>query len=142
MARPPRPRGQSLLPGHLLARIAAAGGFTAAAAFALMLTHEGTPDHVRWLAFSSLVIGQAVRANGNRSLTRPVTSLRPNLLLAGAAVIVVLVQLAIPYVPPLAEAFRATTLDSSDWLLIAIIALTPALVAEVIRRVTGWEWVA
>ena len=142
MARPPRPRGQSLLPGRLLARIAAAGGFTAAAAFALMLTHDGTPDHVRWLAFSSLVIGQAVRANGNRSLTRPVTSLRPNLLLAGAAVIVVLVQLAIPYVPPLADAFRATTLDSNDLLLIAIIALTPALVAEVIRRVTSWEWVA
>ena len=142
MARPPRPRGRPLLPGYLLVRIAAAGGFTAAAAFVLMLTHDGSPDHVRWLAFSSLVIGQVVRANGNRSLTRPVSSLRPNAMLAGAAAIVVVVQVAIPQIPPLAEAFRATPLDASDWLLITAVALAPALVAEVIRRVTGWEWVA
>jgi magnesium-transporting ATPase (P-type) len=142
MTRPPRPRGRPLLPRYLLMRIAAAGGFTATAAFGLMLTHGGSADHVRWLAFSSLVIGQVVRANGNRSLTRPVTSLRPNAMLAAAAVIVVFIQAVIPLIPPLAEAFRATPLDAEDWLLITVIALAPAVVAEVVRRMTGAEWVA
>ena len=142
MARPPRPRGRPLLPGYLLARISAAGGFTAVAALVLMSTHDGSPDHVRWVAFSCLVIGQVVRAYGNRSLTRPVTSLRPNGLLALAAAVVVVVQLLIPQIPPIAEAFRATPLEASDWALILVVALAPALLAELIRRATGREWVA
>ena len=142
MARPPRPRDRPLLPRSLLVRIAAAGGFTAVAALALMVTHDGSPDHVRWLAFTALVVGQVVRAYGNRSLTRPVTTLRPNVLLAVAAVVVLAVQVAIPLIPPLAEAFRAAPLDVDDWLLVAVVAFAPAVVAEIVRRVTGWEWVA
>jgi hypothetical protein len=42
----------------------------------------------------------------------------------------------------MAEAFRATPLDLSDWLIVAIIALVPAAVAELIRATTGREWVA
>ena len=142
MTRPPRPRDRPLLPRSLLARIAAAGGFTEVAALVLMATHEGSPDHVRWLAFTTLVVGQVVRAYGNRSLTRPVTSLRPNVLLAIAAVVVVAVQVAIPLIPPLAETFRAAPLGVDDWLLVILVAFAPAVVAEVIRRLTGWEWVA
>jgi P-type Ca2+ transporter type 2C len=142
MARPPRPRGRPLLHRALLARIVLAGGFTVTAALVLMATHDGTPDHVRWLAYTALVVGQVVRAYGNRSLDRPVTSLRPNGLLALACVVVIAVQVAIPLIPPLAEAFRATPLDASDWLLVAAIALAPAVLAEVIRRTTGREWVA
>ena len=112
------------------------------AALVLMATHEGSPDHVRWLAFTTLVVGQVVRAYGNRSLTRPVTSLRPNVLLAIAAVVVVAVQVAIPLIPPLAETFRAAPLGVDDWLLVILVAFAPAVVAEVIRRLTGWEWVA
>ncbi len=142
MARPPRPRGRPLLHRALLARIVLAGGFTVTAALVLMATHDGTPDHVRWLAYTALVVAQVVRAYGNRSLDRPVTSLRPNGLLALACVIVIAVQVAIPLIPPLAEAFRATPLDASDWLLVAIVALAPAVLAEVVRRATGREWVA
>jgi P-type Ca2+ transporter type 2C len=142
MARPPRRRDRPLLPAYLLARIAAAGSFTAVAALVLMVTHDGSSDHVRWLAFSCLVVGQVVRAYGNRSLTRPVSTLRPNAVLAGAAVVVLAIQVAIPQIPLLAEAFRATPLFASDWLLIAVVALAPAVVAELVRRTTGWEWVA
>ena len=125
----------------LLTRIAVAGGFTAVAALALM-SRTASPDHARWLAFTVLVFGQLVRAYGNRSLTRPVTSLRPNVLLAAAVLTVFLVQASIPLIPPLAEAFRATPLDSTEWTLVAAIALAPFLLAEVIRRATGREWVA
>jgi Ca2+-transporting ATPase len=142
MARPPRPRGRPLLHRALLARIVLAGGFTVTAALVLMVTHDGTPDHVRWLAYTALVVAQVVRAYANRSLDRPVTSLRPNGLLALAGVVVIAIQVAIPLIPPLAEAFRATPLYASDWLLVAIVALAPAILAEVIRRATGREWVA
>jgi Ca2+-transporting ATPase len=142
MERPPRPRSRPLLDAALLLRIAVAGGFSAAAALALVLTHDGSEDHVRWLAFTALVVAQVVRAYANRSLTRPVISLRPNGVLLVACLVVILVQAVIPMVPPLAAAFRATPLDLTDWALVAAIALAPAVVAEVIRATTGREWVA
>jgi magnesium-transporting ATPase (P-type) len=126
----------------LLARITVAGGFSALAALVLMLTHDGSEEHVRWLAYTSLVVGQVVRSYSNRSLDRPVTSLRPNGFLALAGVVVLAIQIAIPFVPPLAEAFRATPLDPVDWTFVAVIALAPAVVAEIVRRATGREWVA
>jgi Ca2+-transporting ATPase len=107
-----------------------------------MLFHDGSEDHVRWLAYTSLVVAQVVRAYANRSLTRPVVTLRPNWLLLAACLVVIVTQVAIPMIPPLAEAFRATPLDLVDWALVAAVALTPAIVAEVIRAVTGREWVA
>jgi hypothetical protein len=45
----------------------------------------------------------------------------------------VAIQAAIPYVPAVSEAFRATPLDLFDWLLVAVIAFVPALTAEVAR---------
>ena len=142
MTRPPRPRHRPLLDRPLLTRIAIAGGFSAAAALALMLTHDGTADHVRWVAYTTLVVAQVVRAYANRSLTRPVMSLRPNSMLLAACLAVIAIQIAIPMIPPLAEAFRATPLDLSDWAWVAAIALAPAIVAEAIRGTQGREWVA
>jgi Ca2+-transporting ATPase len=142
MDRPPRPRGRPLLTSTLLARISVAGGFSAVAALIVTLTHEGTPEHVRWVAYTTLVMAQVVRAYANRSLTRPVVTLRPNVLLATACLLVVAVQIAIPYIPPFADAFRATPLDTSDWAIVALIALAPAVLAEAIRAASGREWVA
>ena len=142
MTRPPRPRGTPLLTRRILAGVGGAGGFSAVAALALMVTHDGSPEHVRWLAFTSLVVSQVVRTYANRSLSRPVTALRPNVLLAVACALVIVVQVAIPFIPPLVDAFRATPLDATDGSLVAIIALAPAVVAEVVRRLTGRNWVA
>ena len=47
----------------LLARIALAGGFSAAAALWLMVSAPGPADHARWLAYTVLVCSQAVRAS-------------------------------------------------------------------------------
>jgi Ca2+-transporting ATPase len=122
-------------------RIAVAGSFTAIAALAAMQAHPGDADHVRWLAYTALVIGQLVRAYANRSLSQSVFSLRPNGFLALACLVAVVVQVAIPFVPPLAAAFHASPLDVEEWLIVAGIALVPAVVAEVVRRL-GWLWVA
>jgi Ca2+-transporting ATPase len=142
MDRPPRPRSVPLLTRELLWRVTAAGGFTGAAAFAVMLTHGGGADHARWLAFNILVISQVVRAYANRSLEIPVWRMGPNGFLAAACLAVVIIQVAIPYVPALREIFRATPLDALDVAIVAVVAFVPAIVAQVARSLGRTPWVA
>jgi Ca2+-transporting ATPase len=144
MNRPPRHAAQPLLTNGILAGIVAAGGFTAGAAMFVMLTHGGGFDHAAWLAYTALVVSQCVRAYWNRSLREPIHRLGRNGLLAIACLAAVGIQLLIPYVPPVAAAFRATPLDLVDWALVAIVAIIPAAVAEVARmRGRGHSmWVA
>ncbi len=142
MRRPPRQRGVPLVTNELLGRIAVAGGFSAVAALVVMVTHPGDPDHTRWLAYTVLVCAQAIRAYANRSVREPIHRLPPNWFLLAAGIAVVAIQAAIPYVPVLAEAFRATPLDASDWALVALIALAPALLAELLRTIGPRTWIA
>jgi magnesium-transporting ATPase (P-type) len=143
MRRPPRDRGRPLLTWPLLGKISVAGSFTVVAALLLMSGHEGPPEHARWLAFTALVVAQAVRAYSNRSLVEPVWRLPRNGFLALAAVLVVAIQAAIPYIPGLSAAFHATPLDATDWLLVAVVALTPSVVANLARATgRGVAWVA
>ena len=142
MERPPRSRDRPLLTTSLLTRVTGAGSFSAVAAFLVLVLHDGSAEYVRWLAFTMLVVGQAIRAYANRSLARPVLSLRPNAILACAVIVVIVAQAAIPSIPPLADAFRAVPLAPAEWLLVAAVALAPAALAELIRWRTGREWVA
>jgi P-type Ca2+ transporter type 2C len=142
MARPPRPAGRPLLTPRILGGVALGGGFSAVAALVLMSWADGTPDHARWLAFTALVLAQAVRANANRSLTMPTWSLLPNRFLGLAAILVVTVQVLIPFVAPLADAFRATPPSPSEWALVLVVAIGPWIVAEVIRTRARLAWVA
>jgi len=142
MRRPPRRRGVPLLTNDLLGRIAVAGGYSAVAALAIMVNQPGAPEHARWLAYTSLVCAQAVRANANRSVREPIHRLPANWFLLAAAVVVIALQAAIPYIPLLAEAFHATPLDLADWAIVAVVALVPAVIAETVRTVTGRTWIA
>jgi magnesium-transporting ATPase (P-type) len=142
MRRPPRRIAEPLLTRGLLGRISLAGAFSAFAALALLVTDSKGPGHGQWLAYTALVCAQAVRAYANRSLTQPLGALSRNGVLLCAAIAVVLVQAAMPFVPALADAFRAQSLDLVDWTLVAIVALAPALVAQVIRRQRHVTWVA
>jgi P-type Ca2+ transporter type 2C len=142
MQRPPRQRAKPLLDWTILGRIGLAGSFSAFAALWLIQTHSANFEHARWLAYTALVVGQVVRANANRSLSYPVLLRRPNKLLLAGGVLCIVVQVLIPFVPPLRDAFQATTLDASDWLLVAGVALAPALVAEAYRAIRHRPWVA
>jgi Ca2+-transporting ATPase len=142
MAEPPRRRDVPLLPASLLVRIGLAGGFSALAGVAILAWNPGGFEHARWLAFSALVVSQVVRGYANRSLTRSVLSLEPNLALGAACLAVIVIQFLIPMVPFLSDAFRAVPLDVRDWLIVAAIALVPAIVADLVRRLTGSTWVA
>ena len=143
MERPPRPRGRPLLDNAMLVRIAVAGGFSAFAALAILVVHPGTFEHARWVALTTLVLAQAVRAYANRSLRQPVIGLRANGFLAGVCLVVIVVQAAIPYIPQIADAFRASPLSPIEWSIAGLVALAPAVVAEAIRaRGRTLEWVA
>jgi Ca2+-transporting ATPase len=141
MLRPPRPRTQPLLDRGILASVTLAGGFSAVAALALMLVVGGGLDHARWVAFTALATGQVVRAYANRSLLIPVQRLPVNGFLAIAVLLVIAAQAAVPYLPPLAEAFRASPLSPGEWGLVASVALAPAVVAQ-IARAMGRRWIA
>ena len=91
---------------------------------------------------ASLVCAQLVRAYANRSLTIPLHRLSRNTVLLVAALVVLAIQVAIPYLPPLAEAFHATPLEADDWAVVAIVALAPAVLAEIIRTARGRPWIA
>jgi len=142
MQRPPRPRTKPLLDWTILSRICLAGGFSAFAALYLIEQHSTDFEHARWLAYTALVVGQVIRANANRSLAYPVLLRRPNMLLLAGGVVCVAIQVVIPFIPPIADAFQATPLDAFDWLLVAIIALAPALFADVYRAIRRRPWVA
>jgi Ca2+-transporting ATPase len=141
MQRPPRPRGEPLLPVGLLGRIGLAGGFTAVAALTVLQFRGGDPEHARWLAYSVLVVGQVVRAYANRSLSVSVLRLKLNGFLAAACLLVAGVQLFIPFLPPLAQAFHASPLALWEWGIVLLLALLPAVYAEAVRRM-GNTWVA
>ncbi|HEY5474300.1 MAG TPA: HAD-IC family P-type ATPase [Candidatus Limnocylindrales bacterium] len=142
MQRPPRQRTKPLLDWSILTRIGLAGGFSAVAALWLIEQHSPDFTHARWLAYTALVIGQVVRANANRSLSHPVLLQRPNKLLLLGGILCVAIQVAIPFIPPVAATFAATPLDVSDWLLVVAIALAPAVVAEAYRAIRHRPWVA
>jgi Ca2+-transporting ATPase len=142
MQRTPRDRRIPLLSNEILARIVGAGGFSAVAALVIMVTHPGTPEHARWLAYTTLVCAQVVRAYSNRSLTIPLHRLGRNTFLLVAALVVLAIQVAIPYLPPFAEAFHATPLEPDDWAIVAVVAIAPAVLAEIIRTVRGRPWIA
>jgi Ca2+-transporting ATPase len=142
MHRPPRRQGEPLLTRGILGRIAIAGGYSALAALVVMVTDPGDTAHARWLAYTVLVCSQAVRAYANRSVREPISRLPANWFLLAAGIVVIAIQAIIPAVPVLADAFRASSLGLSDWALVAVIALAPALVAQLVRAVTGRTWIA
>jgi Ca2+-transporting ATPase len=142
MTRPPRHVAQPLLNTPLLARIAGAGSFSVLGALALLVFDPAGQGHGQWLAYTTLVCAQIVRAYANRSLTAPLGRLGANRFLILACLAVLVIQVAIPLVPPLADAFRAVPLTALEWLLVAAVALAPAGLAELIRARGRGPWVA
>lgn len=142
MRRPPRPPRRPLLTSRVLGGVALAGGISAVGALALLLSSGGGLEHQRWVAFTALVLAQAVRANANRSLGQNSWTLVPNRFLAAAAIVVASIQVLIPFVPPLADAFRASPLTPLEWILAFAVAVAPWLAAEAIRYRARLAWIA
>jgi len=144
MTRAPRSATAPLLTNRILGGIVGAGSFTAIAALVVMLTYVGSFEHGAWLAYTVLVVGQCVRAYWNRSVREPIHRLGRNGFLLAVCLAAVAIQFVIPYVPILAESFRAVPLDVGEWVVVAIVAFIPAVAAEVVRTLGRGRvlWVA
>jgi P-type Ca2+ transporter type 2C len=145
MRRPPRGATEPLLTRPILGGIALAGGFSAVAAFGLMLVRSGEGfEYAAWLAYTALVVGQCFRAYWNRSLLTPIHRLPVNGFLLIVCLLAIGIQVLIPYLPPLATAFHARPLSTLDWLLVLLVAVAPALLAEGARSLSTVRraWVA
>jgi Ca2+-transporting ATPase len=144
MTRPPRSATAPLLTNRILGGITGAGSFTAVAALVVMLAYDGSFEHAAWLAYTVLVVGQCVRAYWNRSIREPIHRLGRNGFLLFACLAAVAIQFLIPYIPVVAESFRAVPLDAAEWVLVAVVAFIPAVAAEVVRTLGRGRvmWVA
>ena len=142
MRRAPRPRGVPLLTNGLLARIVVAGELQRDR----RVGRDGdAPGHRRARALAGLhEPGRRAGGPRQRQPKRPRADppAAVNWFLLAAAIIVIVIQAIIPFVPFLATIFHATPLDLGDWAIVAVIALLPAILAETIRTLTGRTWVA
>ena len=120
-----RPEWRTILFTGLLQAIAALGVFV----WALQARDL---DEARNLAFSTLVVGELLRAFAARSSTRPFweVGVFTNLRLLGIVVVSVLIQLGIHHIPATQALFRISSISAADCLLSLIVGAMPLLLIE------------
>jgi len=136
MQRPPRAPGKPLLGALFLGRLLFVSLLIGGATIAVFETElaYGLPlDTARTSAVTTLVVAQAFYLFNARFLSA--ASLRPDLLFTNRAAwialaILLLLQLAFVYLPPLQAAFATTALSGRHWLLATVVGLAVFLLME------------
>jgi len=135
MSRPPRERGEGILTRSALLSVLGLGAFQGAVA--LWLFHDGLArglgtDHARTLAFTGLVMVEKINVFNFRALREPIHRIgwttNPWLLLAWLSML--LLQLAVVYVPFLQNALHTVPLTLDDWGRVFAIAIWVWVVPE------------
>ena len=118
--------------------------FTAVAALVVMLNHDGGFDHAAWLAYTASSSASASARTGTGASGSPSTGSAATGSCWAPACWRSRSRRSSRTIPLLAETFRATPLEPSDWAIVAVVAFAPALLAEVVRTVRGGRtvWVA
>ncbi len=148
MRRHPRHRKASLFEHGLAYRIV---GFALVIAFACLAvfklairTQDSEPvdiDRARTLVFVSLSLAQvffvlSIRAGEHSAFAVPLTA---NWRLVGAVVIATAMQLAVVYVPVLADFFRTSPLSATD-LATALLVATAGMIAAELTKFATRRW--
>ncbi len=139
MRRPPRAPGAALLPRALVRRMLVAGAGLVVAVFGLYwasLALGADEDAARTVAMNTLVAGEIAYLFTCRSLTGPVRAMgiaSNRLLLAGVAVMVAL-QVAMTYAPPMNSLFGSTPVAGWTWAAAVVAGLAVAAAVMVDRR--------
>ncbi|MEB3322074.1 MAG: cation-transporting P-type ATPase [Synechococcaceae cyanobacterium] len=131
MERPPLEPGESIFARGLGAAIARIGVVFAVLVIALMLVAAAQGAPWRTMAFTTLCLAQmthALSARSDRPLLRDPPLANPWLL--GAVVFTTVLQLAVLYVPPLADFLALTPLPGRDLALCAGVSLLFLLYLE------------
>ncbi|MBX3728510.1 MAG: cation-translocating P-type ATPase [Candidatus Sumerlaeia bacterium] len=122
MTRPPVDPRESMLNRHALIHIGAIGSFMGLAliGLAVYLLQTGAPNW-QTMVFTSLATMQAGRAWGVRSFVRSAFLMNPltNLVLLSMLLVVLSLQLAVVYLPPLQPYFHTLALSPVELLIAA-----------------------
>jgi P-type Ca2+ transporter type 2C len=139
MNEPPRDPAARILTGSRLLRLLFHGAIMAGGTLGVLRfgAGDGAPAHAPTMAFTTFVLFQVfnvlnVRAENGTAFNR---QLATNLRLWATLAIVVMLQVAVVYWPPLQRLFGAAPLGFVDWAICLGIAAT-VLVAEEIRKLT------
>ncbi len=136
MRRPPRPPSEPLITRVLLARIAYVSLLMIAVAFAVFhweLERGSSIETARTAAVNMLVVGELVYLFNVRHFTAHAfhrDTLYGNRIAFWASVVLIALQLAFTYAPPMQELFKTTALDAASWLLITVLGLAKFLAVE------------
>ncbi|HEU0053192.1 MAG TPA: HAD-IC family P-type ATPase, partial [Longimicrobium sp.] len=133
MRHPPRDPKSAILSREFLGKVALYGGLITAAAFGAYLLARGEGTEVaRTVAFTTLSLAQVFHLGNARSVDPVLTrasAFRNRWAVLSVAAVVAL-QLAALYVPPLARVLRVVPLGVEEWLLVAPLAVAPAVIGQ------------
>lgn len=139
MRRPPRDPESTILSGRVLKATVAYALLIGAATLAAFLwglrAYPGHPERAVTLSFMTLALSQILHL-GNARSTRRVTGLRrvvANPYALAAVALTVGLQLMTVYLPPLARVLRVETPTPTGWLVVAVTALVPAVVGQIVK---------
>ena len=136
MRRPPRPAAEPLLSGFLIWRVAFVSVLLLVGVFGLFAAYRAAGadlDRARTIAVNALVVSEIFYLFNCRRLLESALSRegllgsRPVLL---AVAIVLILQLAYTYLPPLDLLFATTPLTLADWAAILLVSLSVLLLVE------------
>ncbi len=138
MSRPPRRPQEAILSRSFLAQIFAYGTLITMATLAAFLwALQTSAAHASTVAFMTLAFAQTAHlgnARSERPVLRPGRAVANPFALLGAGISVGL-QLAAVLWPPLARVLRVTPLDTTDWIVITVLALVPAVLGQGVKFV-------
>jgi len=139
MKRPPRDPGESIFSRGGIRFIFTYGflkGFITLTAFMLGLSWYGNTGtglvHAETMAFAVLALCQLFHAFNLRHETKSIVQIGifSNMYMIGAFAICMLLQLSVMLFPFMMEAFHVVPLNSTDWLLVFGLSISPLVVYE------------
>ncbi|MFO1371681.1 MAG: cation-transporting P-type ATPase [Candidatus Competibacteraceae bacterium] len=144
MQRPPRNPSEPLLSGFMRWQIAFVSVLLVIAPLGLFLwqaVHGVAQDEARTVAVNALVMGEIFFLFNSRSITGSVLSwdglLGSHSVLATIGILLVL-QLAFTYFPPLQHLMSTTPMSAANWGIVTLAGLAMFLLVELEKA--GWRW--
>jgi P-type Ca2+ transporter type 2C len=136
MTRPPRSPDETLLSRAFLLRIVAyAAIITASSLAAYIIGLRSTAAVARTMCFMTLALSQTFHLGNARSHAAVVAPARAvaNHWALGAVAISTALQLITVFVAPLRTVLGTATLDGGEWLVVAVLSLTPAVAGQLVK---------
>jgi len=146
MRRPPRPRGEGVIPRRMWASIFLVGTVMAAGTLAVidgslpggLIEGNGSVAYAQTMAFTTLTLFQLFNVFNARSDQRSAFSgIFSNRWLWSAVFLSLMLHAMVVYLPFLQQAFSTVSLSSADWLVCAAVASSVLWLRELSKLALG-----